>query len=470
MVATQPKAAPGGAASIPIVGVAIALALPLVGLALLRSNPAWDATWQHHPAHFWMVLVAAALSAATAYGTGQASTRCGDARVMLVSLALLSAAGFLGLHALATPKVLLEGANPGFNLATPVGVALGSVFAAASVGDIDGARSVGAMRVARRLRIALVVVLVAWAIMSLLRVPPLDQGAGPERTSGPMVLLAVAAILLYAWSAVSYVRLWRRRRGFMPIAMAAAFVLLGEAMVAISLSTNWHISWWEWHVLLLAAFVLVAWGAQRQWHEERFSDLYLDETISGTREMSILFADLQGFTTFSEDHEASQVTAMLNAYFDVAIPAVVRRHGGDVDRIIGDALMVTFNRRGDQPDHALRAARAALDIQEETGRVAAGHLDWPRFRVGINTGNVSVSLLGSAGGRTHTVIGDVVNVASRLEGRAPVGGVAVSASTLAMLPGAKVAPLGALELKGRAEPVEAFALTALPEERATPQG
>ncbi|HEU5143885.1 MAG TPA: adenylate/guanylate cyclase domain-containing protein [Dermatophilaceae bacterium] len=466
MAATQPTAVPGAAATSALIGTGTALALPLLGLALLQTNPSWNATWEHHPTHFWLVLLAALLSAATAYGTGQAASRRGDARVMLVSLAFLSAASFLGLHALATPQVLLETANPGFNLATPVGIAIGSLFAAASIGDVEGARAVRAMQLARRLRIVLLVALAAWAVVSLLRLPPLDQGPGPERTSGPMVVLAVGSTLLYAWSAIAYLRLWRRRRsraGLMPLAMAAAFVLLAEAMVAISLAPNWHLSWWEWHVLMLLAFVLVAWGAQRQWHEERFSALYLDETISGTREMTILFADLKGFTTFSENHESSQVTAMLNAYFDVAVPAVVRRHGGEVDRIIGDALMVTFNRRGDQPDHAARAALAALDLQEETGRVAEAHPGWPRFRVGINSGPVSLSLLGSTGGRTHTVIGDVVNVASRLEGQAPVGGVALSAATLALLPGAQVEPLGSLELKGRAEPVEAFALVSLPE-------
>jgi class 3 adenylate cyclase len=461
---TQATAQQGGPAASRLIGTAIALCIPFAGLALLLANPTLDAMWQHHPAHFWLVLSAALLSAVTAYGTGEAASRRGDARVMLVSLSFLSAAGFLALHALATPNVLLTGTNPGFNLAIPVGLAIGSLFAAGSSGDIDGAKAVGAMVVARRLRIALVVVLLGWAAFSLLHLPPLDKGAGPERTSGPMVLLALAATLLYAWSTVAYVRLWRRRGGLMPLAMAAAFVLLGEAMIAISLSANWHLSWWEWHVLMLSAFVLVAWGAQRQWHEERFSGLYLDETVSGTREMSILFADLQGFTTFSEEHEAAQVTVMLNSYFDVAIPAVVKRHAGQVDRIIGDALMVTFNRRGDQPDHALRAARAALDLQEETGAVAATHPGWPRFRVGINSGPVALSLLGSAGGRTHTVIGDVVNVASRLEGRAPVGGVAVSAATLRSLPGAQVESLGALELKGRAEPVEAFALLSLPDD------
>jgi class 3 adenylate cyclase len=464
VAATQATAQQGGPAASRLIGTAIALCIPFAGLALLLANPTLDAMWQHHPAHFWLVLSAALLSAVTAYGTGEAASRRGDARVMLVSLSFLSAAGFLALHALATPNVLLTGTNPGFNLAIPVGLAIGSLFAAGSSGDIDGAKAVGAMVVARRLRIALVVVLLGWAAFSLLHLPPLDKGAGPERTSGPMVLLALAATLLYAWSTVAYVRLWRRRGGLMPLAMAAAFVLLGEAMIAISLSANWHLSWWEWHVLMLSAFVLVAWGAQRQWHEERFSGLYLDETVSGTREMSILFADLQGFTTFSEEHEAAQVTAMLNSYFDVAIPAVVKRHAGQVDRIIGDALMVTFNRRGDQPDHALRAARAALDLQEETGAVAATHPGWPRFRVGINSGPVALSLLGSAGGRTHTVIGDVVNVASRLEGRAPVGGVAVSAATLRSLPGAQVESLGALELKGRAEPVEAFALLSLPDD------
>jgi adenylate cyclase len=189
--------------------------------------------------------------------------------------------------------------------------------------------------------------------------------------------------------------------------------------------------------------------------------LYLDETVSGRRELSILFADLKGFTGFSERHDSREVTAMLNAYFEVAIPPVVQRHGGDIDRIIGDAIMVTFNRRGDQPDHAVRAARAALALQEETARVAAKHPEWPRFRVGINTGEAAVSLLGAQGGRTHTVIGDVVNVASRLEGQAPAGAVVAGSETVRRLPSACTRPLGPLDVKGKEEPLEAYLLLAV---------
>ena len=444
-----------------VVAAALALLLPVAGLALLLGWPHLDLLWSHQPAHFWLVLGAAVLSAIVAYGTGVAAERRGDARVLFVSLAFLSAAGFLGLHALATPKVLLETPNAGFTIATPIGIAIGSGFAVASAGRFDGDAGVRAMRRGRRLRRALLGLMGLWAVFSVAELPPMDQRTAPEQASGPMVVMAVAAVGLYLWSAWRYVALWRHRGGLMPVAVAGAFVLLAEAMVVLVFGRPWHLSWWEWHLLMLLAFGLVAWGAQQQWHEERFADLYLDQTVSGSRDMSILFADLQGFTSWSEAHDPQEVTAMLNTYFEVAIPPVVKAHGGDIDRLIGDAIMATFNRRGDQPDHARRAAAAALDLQRTTARVAAEHPDWPRFRVGVNSGEVSLSLLGAGGGRTHTVIGDTVNVASRLEAKAPVGGVAIGAQTLARLPGAVTEPLGALELKGRAEPVEAHVLHSL---------
>ncbi len=439
---------------------AAALALRLLGLMLLLARPSLDVIWEHHPAHFWLVMVVAVLSALLAYATGVAAERRADARVLVVSLAFLSSAGFLGLHALATPGVLLAESNAGFAVATPVGLALGAVFAALSSRDVAGDQRARVLRRARAARWVLLGAMAAWAAASLAELPPLD-GAPLERSSAPMTALALPTIAIYAYAAVQYVMLGLRRGAVMPIGMAAAFTLLAEAMVAVAFSRNWQASWWEWHLLMLAAFALVAWSARQQWHEERFSDLYLDDTRSGNRDMSVLFADLQGFTSYSESHSPDDVTAMLNTYFESVVPVTVRRHGGVVDRLIGDAVLVTFNRNGDQPDHARRAAAAGLDLQKAAADVSAAHPDWPRFRVGINSGEVSVAVLGAAGGRTHTVIGDTVNTASRLEGRAPVGGVAISAETAARLPRAQTAPLGLLELKGKQAPLQAYQLLAL---------
>jgi class 3 adenylate cyclase len=436
----------------------VVLALPLLGLLLLMRRPALDLHWEHHPAHFWLVLLTAGVSAVLAYGTGSAAVRRGDARVLLVSLTFLSAAGFLGLHALATPGVLLAEPNAGFVIATPVGIGLGSLFAIASSLDLSR-HPVQAVRLGKWLRGGLLALMVLWAALSLAQLPPLhsDQVV-PEQAGGLLVLIAVPAIGLYAVAAGRYVALWLGRPSLMLLSMLSAFVLLAEAMVAVVFARNWQLSWWEWHVLMLAAFGLVALGARLQWHEERFADLYLEDTVAGSREMSVLFADLQGFTTFSERHEPAEVTAMLNTFFEVAVPPVVRRYGGDIDRIIGDALMVTFNKRGDQPDHARRAAGAGLALQEATARVVAEHPGWPCFRVGINSGPVLVSLLGTEGGRTHTVIGDTVNVASRIEGKAPGGGVAIGPATKALLPGARTESLGLIDLKGKAEPLEVHRL------------
>ena len=435
------------------------LAVPLLGLFLLLWRPELDLRWEHHPAHFWLVLITAVLSAVLAYATGEAAGRRGDARLLYVSLAFLSSAGFLALHALATPGVLLGKSNTGFQIATPVGVAIGSVFAALSTANFSGDSAVRHVRMGRRLRWALIGLMVVWAVWSLASLPPLNRP--PQFAEGFPLLLAVPAVLLYGGSAVRYVQLWRRRPSLMLLAVPSAFILLAESMIAMAFAPNWRLSWWEWHVLMLAAFALVALSAQTSWREERFAELYLPQTSAGSREISVLFADLQGFTAFSEMHQPDEVGRMLNEYFAVAVPAVTSPYGGDVDRIIGDALMVTFNKRGDQPDHAERAAGAGLALQMETSRVAEQHPGWPRFRVGINSGQVSVSLLGAAGGRTHTIVGDTVNIASRIEGQAPPGAVAIGPDTKALLPEAVTTRLGRLELKGKQEPLEVHLLTSL---------
>src|SRR5919112_1499660 len=439
---------------------ALLVALPLLGLGLLLWQPVLDARWEHHPAHFWIVLGSGLLACILAYATGEAANRRGDARLFLISLAFLVSAGFFGLHALATPGVLLEASNAGFVIATPIGLVIASVFAAVSAFvDADAGLSPAVMRRERALRGLVLAVMGAWAAYSLSGLPPLDRPLAAEAAMLPLVGLAGLGVLLYAVAAARYYRVWEQRRRPLPASVITAFALLAEAMIAIAFARNWHASWWEWHLLYLAAFGIVAYTARRQWREERFSDLYLEETRGRTREVSVLFADLKGFTLFSERSDPMEVSAMLNEYFEVAVPAVASKHGGEVDKLIGDAIMVTFNTRGDQTDHALRATRAGLALQRQTARIVERHPGWPRFRVGVNSGEAMVGLVGAEGGRGYTVIGDAVNLASRLEGQADVRQVVIGAGTYSSLPdGTKVEPLQGVRVKGKDAPIEAYVL------------
>ncbi|HYM64119.1 MAG TPA: adenylate/guanylate cyclase domain-containing protein, partial [Gaiellaceae bacterium] len=424
-----------------------------------------DVLWENHPGHFWLVLAAAAVNAVLAYATGEAARRRGDSRLFLISLAFLASAGFLGMHALATPGVLLDGKNAGFVIATPIGLVAAGALAALSarVGGTD-------LRRLQPLRSLIVACLIVWAAWSLTSLPPLNREVTAEVGSPPLIVLGSVGVLLYGYAAARYVEVWRARRCLLPAAVVTAFALLAEAMLAIAFSRNWHATWWEWHLLMLVAFGLVGYASRRQWHEERFSDLYLDETRGSIREVSVLFADLQGFTAFSEQVGPGEVQRMLNEYFETAVPLVAGEHGGEVDKLIGDAIMVTFNTRGDQPDHPERAASAGLALQRETGRIRDRHPDWPRFRVGINTGEASVGLLGAAGGRGFTVVGDTVNLASRLEGQARAGEVVIGTATRERLPPAiEVERIADLEVKGKERPVAAFVLRALPSQRSSGQ-
>jgi adenylate cyclase len=443
---------------------AVLITLPLLGLCLFLWEPALDIQWEHHPAHFWLVLGVALVSGILAFVMGEAAHHRGDARLFLISLALLVSSGFLGLHALATPGVLLEGSNTGFVIATPIGLVIASVFSAASsFVDANTDLSPAVIRRERVLRAFTFAVMAIWAAYSLSGLPPLDQPLPAEMATPPLVSFAGLGLLLYAVAAVRYYRVWKQRQRPLPASVITAFVLLAEAMIAIAFARNWHATWWEWHLLMLAAFGTVAYTARRQWREERFSDLYLEETRGQTREVSVLFADLKGFTSFSERSDSMEVSAMLNEYFKVAVPVIANGYGGEVDKLIGDAIMVTFNTRGDQPDHAIRAVRAGLALQRETTRIVERHPRWPRFRVGVNSGKATVGLIGAEGGRGYTVIGDTVNLASRLEGQAKVGQVVIGAKTYDALPdGTRLEPLGSIQVKGKEAPIEAYIVIELP--------
>ncbi len=461
MSGTARPAVEAAAARAPRLWPGLALLVGAGMLALLLLHPGIDEAWENHPAHFWLVLGAASLSVGLGYAVGVAARRRRDARLFLVSLAFVSAAGFLGLHALATPGVLL-GKNGGFELATPFGLAVAGVFAAASGLPLRPAAAERVLRWAVPLVVALSVLLAGWAAVSVSGIEPLAGELGAEELNGWQITLAAVGVVLYSTAAFGYFRLYRARRAPFLLGVALAFSLLAEAMLVIAWARNWRVSWWEWHLLMLIAFVTIAVSARGEWHEERFSPLYLDETLANTREASILFADLQGFTSFSERMPPAQVAAMLNGYFGRLVP-LLEGEGGVVHQIIGDAVMVIFNQNGDLPDHAERAARTALEFQEAAAEVAASHPDWPRFRAAVNSGEVLAGLVGGpTGHRKHGVVGDTVNLAARLEAEAPVGKVVVGAETAAALPpGAVLERLPPLQVKGKGDPIEAYILHSL---------
>jgi class 3 adenylate cyclase len=178
-------------------------------------------------------------------------------------------------------------------------------------------------------------------------------------------------------------------------------------------------------------------------------------------QVTALFADLRGFTTFSEGVEPAEIVAMLNRYHGVAVPSILD-NGGTIVQFVGDALLALFNAPARQPDHALRAIRAAVQMQVAVEAIADERPDWPRFRVGANTGPALVGNIGSEALRGFNAMGDAVNVAARLQTLAQPGQVIIGQHTmLAAGDRVKTEPQGDLEVKGRVQTVSAYLVTGL---------
>jgi len=145
----------------------------------------------------------------------------------------------------------------------------------------------------------------------------------------------------------------------------------------------------------------------------------IEATLKGhTQEVSILFSDLRGFTTLSEELGAKDTSRLLNAYFDAMIP-VVFKHGGTLDKLMGDAIMAFFGAPVYFTNHSIKAAEASLDMLialKNLRRSDVRGMDKLNLGIGLNTGTVTIGNLGSNEFMDYTIIGDAVNLASRLEG------------------------------------------------------
>jgi class 3 adenylate cyclase len=663
------------------------IALPALLLWLLIARPQLDLRWENHAAHFGLVLGTALLNVVLGVLMAGAAGRRSDPRLLLVAWAFLVAAGFLGLHALATPEVLVDQPSAGFVLATPVGLCVGGLLALASGADWSPAAAARLIRLRWALTAALLAAMAAWAVVSVAGWPPLDEPLPPEEARGPLVALAFGGTALYGAAAYRYLGVHRRRPAVVLLSLVTAFALLALAMFAIAYGRNWQASWWEWHILMGAAFGFVAYSAYVQFQREGsarglFDSITLEQTVDSIRrdhraaleelvaameaeqadgtsadlgragalladrfdlteqqvavleraaealgaereqarrlgglvavgreasviqsegalvaralavgraafrgqdlalgllrggtltlvdgqgtsnegqwgaamaslapvasqdgrvlvlplqvkgraagllevrnrhdvafgdadtallesfasqlsialentrlyrqmeglfrsymspsvataliadpdqaglggtiaEVSVLMADLRGFTPFSERAQPAEVVAMLNAYYGAVVPVILDR-GGTVTQFVGDAVMAIFNAPVRQADHARRAGAAALRLHRAIDEVRAGRAGWPRFRAGINTGPALIGNVGSAEMRSFTAVGDTTNVAARLESLAEPGQVVIGALTRTQIgDAATITALGAVAVKGREQPVEAFVL------------
>ncbi len=181
------------------------------------------------------------------------------------------------------------------------------------------------------------------------------------------------------------------------------------------------------------------------------------------RVVTTLFADVRGFTSFGEKVSSEELVSVLNRYLALAAEVLLDEEG-TVDKFMGDAVMAWFNAPIEQPDHAMRAVRAAWHIQQ---RLADLHAQLPPerrlgFGIGIHTGEVVVGLIGTERRLDYTVIGDGVNTAKRLEEAAQAGQVLVSAATYRLIQDQVTArPLPPLQAKGKRQAIPVYEVLGL---------
>ncbi len=181
------------------------------------------------------------------------------------------------------------------------------------------------------------------------------------------------------------------------------------------------------------------------------------------REVTVLFADISGFTSMSEKMSPSAVALLLNDYLS-RMTDVIFKYEGTLDKYIGDAIMAVFGAPLDMPDHAQRAIRAAVEMQERLAEWNAEQREGPRLRIriGINSGKAVAGEIGSVNKKEYTVLGDTVNTASRLESSvARPGSVVIGEQTLRLVEGQfDCRALGSFALKGKEREVLVYEVLA----------
>jgi adenylate cyclase len=269
-----------------------------------------------------------------------------------------------------------------------------------------------------------------------------------------------------------------------PLAGFALFLGLVGAAIAVNLAL-----WVRYGLVLplgsllayttIAALLQLTWGyvtatRRRQRLSRIFGQYVPSEIVSEldtggaevslegeSREMSVLFSDVRGFTTISEGLGPRELTQLMNEFL-TPITAVIHRHRGTIDKYMGDAVMAFWGAPLSDADHAKYAVMAALDmvVEMQTLRPAFRDRGWPAIEIGVGiaSGEMNVGNMGSRFRAAYTVLGDTVNLGSRLEGLTKKYGVGiiVSATTAALVPDLAFREIDRVRVKGKKEPVAIF--------------
>ncbi|WP_106094105.1 adenylate/guanylate cyclase domain-containing protein [Enhygromyxa salina] len=218
-------------------------------------------------------------------------------------------------------------------------------------------------------------------------------------------------------------------------------------------------------------------AATRAEFQRLLSPNLVDQIVSGAltldqaganREVTMLFADIRGFTSMSERHTPEEMVETLNNYFEFMVD-VLFKHGGTLDKYVGDEIIGLFGAPVELPDAPVRAVRCALDmlkaLEEFNLTRASEGKETIRIGIGINSGRVIAGAIGSSRTLQYTVIGDAVNIAARLCSVAKSAEIIISPSTMsqcqAYVIGEQREPV---TVKGKAEPIQIWNITGLQEQ------
>lgn len=337
--------------------------------------------------------------------------------------------------------------------------------------------------------LALVLLVTSFAVVLMQRVPsfvqslaeqfPKDAIAHPEtQRSVTLMLFAAAAVasLPAVFSACSKLaeavmeRLHPLAQGFEAVAKGQLNVRVEEGgsrdFISLARSFNKMVaSLFDARRMERAFSVYVS-----QHVMERIRGQHGEATIPASlRQATVFFADVRGFTSMSEKLAPAQVLEVLNRYFDKAVP-IVEQHEGYLDKFIGDAMVVVFNGPIEQPDHGERAVRCAIALQQTVAALnAAGafpEIGELSVGIGVATGLLVAGNLGSVRKMEYTVIGDTVNLASRLTAHAGPGEIFANQATVDLLPNdIPRIGVGPLKLRGKEQAVHSYRLWPQEEEQ-----